>query len=76
MKLRHKTGRFATGLIVGSLAGAAAGMMFAPRTGRETRDAARRQTGHYVGTLRERFKRNSSANGLQDRTDARVEVLN
>ncbi len=75
MKMRNRTGRFATGLIIGSLAGAAAGMMFAPGPGRETRDAVRRQTGHYVGNLRERFKRNCSANGLQDRTDARVEAF-
>ena len=76
MKMRNRTGRFVTGLIIGSLAGAAAGMMFAPRPGRETRDSVRRQTGHYVGTLRESFKRNSSASQLQDRMDARVEVLN
>ena len=75
MKMRNKTGRFATGLIVGSLAGAAAGMMFAPRTGRETRGSVRRQTGHYVSNLRERFKRNCSANGLQDRRDSHVEAF-
>ena len=75
MKMGNKTGRFATGLIIGSLAGAVAGMMFAPRTGRETRDSVRRQTGHYVGTLRKRFKRNCSANGLQDRTDSHVEAF-
>ena len=75
MKMGNKTGRFATGLIIGSLAGAAAGMMFAPRTGRETRDSVRRQTGHYVGTLRKRFKRNGSVNGLQDRTDSHVEAF-
>ena len=76
MKMGYKTGRFATGLIIGSLAGAAAGMMFAPRTGRETRDSVRHQTGHYVGALRERFKKNCSVNGLQDRTNTQVEVLN
>ncbi len=76
MKMGNKTSRFAAGLIIGSLAGTAAGMMFAPRTGRETRDSVRSQTGHYVGTLRERFKRNSSANGLQDRSEAQSEVLN
>ncbi len=75
MKMRNKTGRFATGLIVGSLAGVGAGMMFTPRTGRETRDSVRRQTGRYVGTLRERFKRNCSANGLQDRRDSHVEAF-
>ena len=76
MKMRNKAGRLATGLISGSLAGAAAGLMFAPRTGRDTPHSLRHQTGHYVGTLRERFKRNCSANGFQDRTDAPVEVLN
>ncbi len=76
MKMGYKTGRFATGLIIGSLAGAAAGMMFAPRTGRDTRNSVRRQTGHYVGTLLKRLKMNSCGNGLPDRTYFQVEVLN
>ncbi len=76
MKMRNRTGRFAIGLIVGSLAGAAAGMMFAPRTGREVRDSARRQSGHYVGTLLKRLKMNRCANGQPDRTYFQVEVLN
>ncbi len=75
MKMGNKTSRFATGLIVGSLAGAAAGMMFAPRTGRENRDAVRRQSGRYAGTLLKRLKMNSCANGLPDRTYFQVEVL-
>ena len=76
MKIGNKAGRFVIGLIIGSLVGAAAGMMFAPRPGRETRYSFRHQTGHYVGILRKRFKRYSYANGLQNPKDAQVEVLN
>ncbi len=76
MKMRNRTARFATGLIVGSLAGAAAGMMFAPKAGRETRDSVRRQSGRYAGTLLKRLKMNRCANGLPDRTYFQVEVLN
>ena len=74
MMMMNRTGRLVTGLIVGSLAGAAAGRMFAPRTGRESRGAIWHQSGHYVGTLRKRLKRRSFANGLPDPTDTRVEV--
>ena len=76
MKMGNKTSRFATGLILGSFAGAAAGMMFAPKTGRESRDAVRRRSGRYVGTLLKRLKMNSCGNGLPDRTYFQVEVLN
>ena len=66
--------RFVAGLVVGSLTGAAAGLLFAPRSGRETRDAVRRQTDHYVGTLRERFGRCGATNGAQEHVDDHVEV--
>ena len=55
MMTRNKMGRFVAGLIVGSLTGATAGLLFAPHSGRETRDVVRHKTGHYVDTLRERF---------------------
>ena len=72
--MRNKTGRFVTGLVVGSLTGAAAGLLFAPRSGRETRDVVRHKTGHYVGTLRERFGRSRGANGAKEHVDSHVEV--
>ena len=55
MMTRNKMGRFVAGLIVGSLTGATAGLLFAPHFGRESRDVVRHKTGHYVDTLRERF---------------------
>ena len=71
MMMRNKTGRFVTGLIVGSLTGAAVGLLLAPRSGRETREVVRHKTGHYVGTLRERFGRSWATNGaIEDATAA------
>jgi len=74
MTMRNKTGRFVTGLIVGSLTGAAAGLLFAPRSGRETRDVVRHKTGHYVGALRERFGRCGANNGAGEHAHTHVGV--
>ena len=74
MMMRNKTGRFVTGLIVGSLTGAAVGLLFAPRSGRESRRVVRHKTGHYVGTLRERFGRCEATNGAKENAHAHVEV--
>ncbi len=74
MMMRNKTGRFVTGLIVGSLTGAAVGLLFAPRSGRESRDVVRHKSGHYVGTLRERFGRCEATNGTKENASGPVEV--
>ena len=71
--MRNKTGRFVTGLIVGSLMGGTVGLLLAPRSGRETREVVRYKTGHYVGTLREGFGR--IRNGAKEHTDAQVEAF-
>ncbi len=74
MMMRNKTGRFVTGLIVGSLTGAAVGLLFAPRTGRGTQKVVNHKTGHYVGTLRERLGRCRANNGAQEHAHTPVEV--
>ena len=74
MMMGNKTGRFVTGLIVGSLMGGTVGLLFAPRSGKETREVVRHKTGHYVGTLRERFGRSRATNRAKEHTDAQVEV--
>ena len=76
MTMRNKTGLFVTGMIVGSLAGAAVGVLVAPQPGRETRRLVRHKTGHYVGSLRERFRRSGGTNGAQEHTDSQVEAFN
>ncbi len=64
--MRNKTGRLVTGLIVGSLTGATVGLLFAPRTGRESRDMVGHKAGYYVGTLREKFGRCEATNGAEE----------
>ena len=61
MAIRNK---LVTAVVVGAAAGAIAGLMFAPKTGKETRQIvstrvgeARHKTGHYVGSLRQRIRR-------------------
>ena len=56
--------KLVTAVMAGAAAGAIAGLMFAPKTGKETRHSvstragdARQKTGHYVGSLRQRIRR-------------------
>ena len=56
--------KLVTAVAVGAAAGAVAGLMFAPKTGKETRHIvstrageARHKTGHYVGSIRQRLHR-------------------
>ncbi len=60
--------KLVTAVMVGAAAGAVAGLMFAPKTGKETRrivsaraGEARHKTGHYVGSLRQRLHRVESS---------------
>ncbi len=72
--MRNKTGRLVTGLIVGSLMGGTVGLVLAPLSGREIRKVVKHKTGHYVGTLRERFGRCRANNGAQGNAPTHVEV--
>ena len=74
MMTNKKPGRFVTGMIVGSLTGAAVGLLFAPRSGRQTRGVLRHKTGHYVGTLRERIGGCEATNGAKGHAHTHVEV--
>ncbi len=56
--------KLVTAVVAGAAAGAIAGLMFAPKTGKETRHIvstrageARHKTGHYVGSFRQRLHR-------------------
>jgi len=74
MMMRNKTGRFVTGLIVGSLMGGTVGLVLAPLSGRETRKVVKHKTGHYVGTLRERLGSCKDSNGAKQHAHPHVEV--
>ena len=74
MKTEAKTGRFAKGLVVGALVGAALGVLAAPQPGRQTRNSIRRKTGGYAVSLRERFRRNGAVNETADRAESNAKV--
>ena len=54
------TGKLFLGMVVGATAGAAIGLMVAPKTGMETRKEIRGRTGTYSHAIRERFKKNQA----------------
>ena len=66
---------FVAGMIIGAAAGAAIGLMFAPKTGKETRHIVKdragkisHQAGGYIGSVREKVRsaRGHRADSLQD----------
>ena len=68
--------KFVAGMIIGAAAGAAIGLMFAPKPGKETRHIVKdragkisNQAGGYIGSMREKVRGNKSyrtADALQD----------
>ena len=70
----NKTRRFVTGFIVGSLTGTAVGLLFAPRTGRETRRVVKYKTGRHAGALRGRFGKANYGRRVGQRTDSQAAV--
>lgn len=70
-----------SGVIFGALAGAAAAVLLAPKTGREAREIVkvrshelREKADGYTGALRERFRRGHSGDGTEEHEDRHVEV--
>ena len=60
--------KFVTGLIAGAAVGAAAGLLLAPKPGKETRHVVsaragdlRQKAGSYVGTMRQRMRKSGQA---------------
>ena len=74
MKTETKTGRFVKGLVVGALVGATLGVLAAPQPGSQTRNLVRRKTGGYVGSLREKIRRNDAVDDVADYTGSHAEV--
>lgn len=60
MAKKRGAGALVGGLIAGVVAGAVAALLLAPKAGRETRDLIKEKGGEYIGTLRERIRRNDS----------------
>ena len=76
-----KPNNLITGLITGAVVGTVIGLLFAPKTGQETREIVatragviRQKAGDYVGNLREKTRRGRSFEGSEDASDNHVDV--
>ena len=65
--------KFLNGLIAGAAAGAVAGLLFAPKPGRETRRIVvtragemRQKAGGYVGSLRQRVRKGGNIQAVEE----------
>ena len=70
-----------TGLVAGALVGAAAGILFAPKPGKESRvlvgakaEEIRNKTGEVIGTVKEKIKRNRSAAKVEEPSENGVQT--
>ena len=70
-----------TGLVAGALVGAAAGILFAPKPGRESRiivgakaEEIRSKTGGYIGTVKEKIKRGRGADAVEEPSENGVQT--
>ena len=73
--------KFVTGLIAGAAVGAAAGLLFAPKPGKETRHVVsaragdlRQKAGSYVGTMRQRMRKGGSDRASEASSNDHVEA--
>ena len=68
--------KIVTGLIAGVAVGAAVGLLFAPKPGKVTRRfvgiRARKMTGEYMGSLREKMQRRSGVDAVEDSANGHV----
>ena len=70
MENSRKSALFSTGLVVGALSGAAIALLFAPKSGKETREIVKTR----AGDVWQKVRRNKSNNGVAEREDTYVEV--
>ena len=70
-----------TGLLAGALVGTAAGILFAPKPGRESRvivgakaEEIRNKTGEVIGTVREKIRKSRSAETVEEPSENGVQT--
>ena len=71
-----KSSRLVSGMLFGAAVGVIAGLLLAPKPGKETRKvvvtrsgALRQKTGEYVGTLRRRMRGRRGAKAVEESSD-------
>ena len=77
-----KPNNLITGLITGAAVGAIVGLLFAPKTGQETRvivanraDVIRQKAGDYVGNVREKMRRGKSLEDAEETSTTHADLV-
>ena len=75
-----RSNKFVTGLLAGAIVGAVAGLILAPKPGRDTRDIVGARTNQfrnraefYIGNLKERFKKEPVGEAFEDHSENGVQ---
>ena len=78
----EKPNRLVTGIVAGAVVGTIIGLLFAPRTGKESREIVatragviRQRAGDYVGNLREKMRRSRGLDGSEETSNNHVDVV-
>ena len=76
-----KPSNLITGIIAGALVGTVIGLLFATKTGKETRDVVvtragviRQRAGDYVGNMREKMRRGGDLDGSEEPSNNHVDI--
>ncbi len=64
-----------TGLATGAIIGAAAGILFAPKPGKETRRVVGAKAGGYLGNLRDKIKKARGSEAVEQYSDNGVQTF-
>ncbi len=75
-----RSNKFVTGMLAGAIVGAVAGLIMAPKPGRDTRDIVgartvqfRNRAEYYIGNLKERFKKEPVGEAFEDQSENGVQ---
>ncbi len=76
-----RSNKLITGLVAGALVGAAAGILFAPKPGRESRgivgakaERIRTKTGTYIGTVKQKIRKSRSTDSVEEPSENGVQT--
>ena len=78
-----RSNKLITGLVAGVLVGAAAGILFTPKPGKESRgivgtkaEEMRNKTSAYIGTVKEKIRKGRTADTIEETSENGVQTYN